>query len=139
MHAHLGRYPCSGIRKPLHIPIRSLWYVQSCVALLEPLCKTPCLTDPQNGGLYCDENGEIQKPFPDKPYCQDGTGTVVAINKAGGPVSFCQTVLPGNEAMLIPTLVEETATLAVPDPSYWCSTAAQYVGSMRRNLCVHAN
>lgn len=85
----------------------------------------PCLTGRQNGGLYCDENGEIQKPFPDKPYCQDGTGAVVAINKAGGPVSFCQTVLPGNEAMLIPTLVEETATLAVPDPSYWCSTAAQ--------------
>lgn len=42
-------------------------------------------------------------------------------------MSFCQTVLPGNEAMLIPTLVEELATLAVPDLSYWCETAAQYV------------
>lgn len=29
--------------------------------------------------------------------------------------------------MLIPTSVEDTADLAVPDPSYWCSTAAQYV------------
>ena len=49
-----------------------------------------------------------------------------AINKAGSPVAFCQTVLPGNEAMLIPTLVEELATLAVPSMSYWCATAAQY-------------
>ena len=46
-------------------------------------------------------------------------------NKAGSVVSFCQTVLPGNEAMLIPTSVEDFATLAVPDPSYWCGTAAQ--------------
>lgn len=29
--------------------------------------------------------------------------------------------------MLIPTSVQDTADLAVPDPSYWCSTAAQYV------------
>ncbi|KAE8555127.1 hypothetical protein EYB25_003675 [Talaromyces marneffei] len=85
-------------------------------------------TYPQSmdGGLYCDENGKIQKPFPNKPYCVDGTGAVNAVNKAGKPLSFCQTVLPGNEAMLIPTLVEGTAALAVPDPSYWCSTAAHY-------------
>ncbi len=49
-----------------------------------------------------------------------------AVNKAGKPVAFCQTVLPGNEAMLIPTLVEELSTLAVPGTSYWCATAAQY-------------
>ncbi|KAJ5291943.1 hypothetical protein N7478_001194 [Penicillium angulare] len=79
-----------------------------------------------NGGLYCDEDGEIQKPFPNEPYCVDGTGGLTAHNKAGKTVSFCQTVLPGNEAMLIPTLVEEFATLAVPGMSYWCSTAAQY-------------
>lgn len=46
-------------------------------------------------------------------------------NKCGSEVAFCQTVLPGNEAMLIPTLVQELATLAVPGPSYWCETAAQ--------------
>ncbi|GLA48300.1 hypothetical protein AnigIFM63604_003445 [Aspergillus niger] len=79
-----------------------------------------------NGGLYCDENGEIQKPFPDRPYCKDGTGVVSAKNKCKEQVSFCQTVLPGNEAMLIPTLVEELATLAVPDLSYWCETAAHF-------------
>ena len=39
-----------------------------------------------------------------------------------------KTVLPGNEAMLIPNLVGANSrlTLAVPDPSYWCSTAAEY-------------
>ncbi|KAF7587777.1 hypothetical protein BBP40_006712 [Aspergillus hancockii] len=79
-----------------------------------------------NGGLYCDKDGKIQKPFPDKPYCQDGTGAVGARNKCKDKVSFCQTVLPGNEAMLIPTLVEELATLAVPDLSYWCETAAHF-------------
>lgn len=47
------------------------------------------------------------------------------VNNCGSFVSFCQTVLPGNEAMLIPTLVTDTATLAVPDTSYWCETAAQ--------------
>ncbi|PYI11851.1 hypothetical protein BO78DRAFT_425728 [Aspergillus sclerotiicarbonarius CBS 121057] len=79
-----------------------------------------------NGGLYCDENGKMQKPFPDRPYCQDGTGVVSAKNKCKEHISFCQTVLPGNEAMLIPTLVEELVTLAVPDLSYWCETAAHF-------------
>ncbi|KAH3363953.1 hypothetical protein KXW94_005993 [Aspergillus fumigatus] len=79
-----------------------------------------------NGGLYCDKNGQIKKPFPDKPYCQDGTGAVGAKNKCSKQVAICQTVLPGNEAMLIPTLVEDTATLAVPDLSYWCETAAHF-------------
>ncbi|KAJ5551666.1 hypothetical protein N7535_000389 [Penicillium sp. DV-2018c] len=79
-----------------------------------------------NGGLYCDEDGNIQKPFPDRDYCQSATGVLKAHNKAGKAVSFCQTVLPGNEAMLIPTLVESLADLAVPGTSYWCSTSAQY-------------
>lgn len=79
-----------------------------------------------NGGLYCDESGEISKPFPNKPYCVEGTGTVKAVNKCGKKMSWCQTVLPGNEAMLIPTEVSDMATLAVPDPSYWESTAAHF-------------
>ncbi|KAL2869354.1 SUN domain-containing protein [Aspergillus lucknowensis] len=79
-----------------------------------------------NGGLYCNEDGVIEKPFPSKPYCQDGTGAVEAVNRCSDIVSICQTVLPGNEAMLIPTLVKSVATLAVPDLSYWCETAAHY-------------
>lgn len=78
-----------------------------------------------NGGLYCDHNGEISKPFPEKPYCYDGTGTVGVQNNAGKVHAVCQTTLPGNEAMLIPTEVESFATLAVPGTDYWCSTAAQ--------------
>ncbi|KAF4126713.1 Beta-glucosidase (SUN family) [Geosmithia morbida] len=79
-----------------------------------------------NGGVYCDKSGQVSKPFPSKPYCVDGTGAVKAVNKAGSAMSWCQTVLPGNEAMLIPTLVTDEATIAVPDPSYWCSTAAHF-------------
>lgn len=55
----------------------------------------------------------------------DGAGTVDAVNKAGGVVSFCQTVLPGYEDMIIPTDVYDSAALAVPEPSYWDSTASQ--------------
>ncbi|KAJ6137490.1 hypothetical protein N7471_003976 [Penicillium samsonianum] len=78
------------------------------------------------GGLYCDEDGKIQKPFPNRDYCESASGVLKAKNKCGKSVSFCQTVLPGNEAMLIPTMVDTLADLAVPGMSYWCSTAAQY-------------
>ncbi|KAF5874096.1 putative sun domain protein [Botrytis fragariae] len=79
-----------------------------------------------DGGLYCDSNGKISKPFSNQPYCVSGTGTVGVVNSCGGPVSFCQTVLPGNEAMLIPTSVDGSSQLAVPGTSYWCETAAHY-------------
>ncbi|KAL1879805.1 hypothetical protein Daus18300_001642 [Diaporthe australafricana] len=78
------------------------------------------------GGLYCDKSGSIVKPFPDQPYCVQGVGTVKAVNKCGKVVAFCQTVLPGNEAMLIPTSVTDSATIAVPGPSYWDSTASHF-------------
>lgn len=83
------------------------------------------LTVPQNGGLYCN-NGVAEKPFPDQPYCVDGTGTVQVVNKAGKIVSFCQTVLPGDEAMVIPTDITGTKTIAVPGITYWDKTAAHY-------------
>ncbi|KAI4106230.1 MAG: hypothetical protein L6R37_002317 [Teloschistes peruensis] len=79
-----------------------------------------------NGGLFCDKSGKIHKPFSDKPYCVDGTGNVGCHNKASGNVAICQTVLPGNEAMLIPTMVENSATLAIPGPEYWAGTAAHF-------------
>ncbi|KAL8927797.1 MAG: hypothetical protein Q9208_002213 [Pyrenodesmia sp. 3 TL-2023] len=79
-----------------------------------------------NGGLFCDKSGKIQKPFPNKPYCADGSGNVGCRNKASGNVAICQTVLPGNEAMLIPTNVETSATLAIPGPEYWAGTAAHF-------------
>lgn len=81
-----------------------------------------------NGGLFCNADGVMEKPFPDKPYCVPGTGSAMVRNVAGGVVSFCQTVLPGNEAMLIPTEVSPGAftAIAVPDTSYWLGTAAHY-------------
>ncbi|MCJ1398216.1 hypothetical protein MMC11_001413 [Xylographa trunciseda] len=80
-----------------------------------------------NGGLYCDENGDISKPFPNNPYCVTGSTNIGVLNKSGKTVSFCQTVLPGNEAMLIPTSIEdEIVQLAIPTTSYWCKTAAHF-------------
>lgn len=82
----------------------------------------------QYGGLYCDSNGNLQKPNSNQDYCYDGAGTVVAKNSAGQDVAFCQTVLPGNEEMLIPTNVGSGSSqvLAVPGTNYWASTAAHY-------------
>ncbi|KAL8748989.1 MAG: hypothetical protein Q9184_006987, partial [Pyrenodesmia sp. 2 TL-2023] len=77
-----------------------------------------------NGGLFCDKSGKMHKPFPNKPYCADGSANIGCRNKASGNVAICQTVLPGNEAMLIPTNVETSATLAIPGPEYWAGTAA---------------
>lgn len=81
----------------------------------------------QNGGLYCNDDGSVSAPF-DRDYCVDGTGTVKVDNKASKNVAFCQTVLPGDEAMLIPTNVDggNSQTLAVPDENYWASTSAHY-------------
>lgn len=79
-----------------------------------------------NGGLHCKADGTIEMPFPDKPYCVPGTGAVKAVNQCAKPMMWCQTVLPGNEAMLIPTSVDSSAIIAVPDINYWQSTAAHF-------------
>ncbi|RYP05629.1 hypothetical protein DL765_009778 [Monosporascus sp. GIB2] len=78
------------------------------------------------GGVYCGEGGKLEFPFKDEPCCVDGTGAVDVVNKCGDVVSFCQTVLPGYEDMIIPTDVYDTATIAVPDDKYWAGTAAHY-------------
>lgn len=81
-----------------------------------------------NGGLYCNDDGSVSVPFDGESLCVDGEGTVTVLNKAGGNVAFCQTVLPGNEAMLIPNDIKggSEQTLAVPGPNYWAGTAAHY-------------
>ncbi|KAI0012940.1 beta-glucosidase-domain-containing protein [Xylariaceae sp. FL0662B] len=95
------------------------------------------------GGVKCTDSGEIEVPFPDKPWCVDGTGTVEAVNKVGEVVSFCQTCLPGFEDMIIPTEVHDTETLAVPDKSYWDSTASHFYvnppGVKSEDGCVWGN
>ncbi|VEU20622.1 DEKNAAC101404 [Brettanomyces naardenensis] len=82
----------------------------------------------QQGGLFCNDNGELEKPISANDYCYKGKGTANVLNSASQNVAFCQTVLPGNEAMLIPTNVDasDSATLAVPGTDYWASTAAHY-------------
>ncbi|CCD27268.1 uncharacterized protein NDAI_0K00770 [Naumovozyma dairenensis CBS 421] len=94
----------------------------------DPSVTTYSYPGSQNGGLYCDSNGVLQKPIPENDYCYDGKGTVVAINnvQGSGDVAFCQTVLPGNEEMLIPTLVSDNETLAVPGTEYWAGTASHF-------------
>ncbi|KAH9891507.1 beta-glucosidase-domain-containing protein [Xylariomycetidae sp. FL2044] len=78
------------------------------------------------GGVYCNDDGEIEVPFEDEDWCVEGTGTVAAVNNAGKRVSFCQTCLPGYEDMIIPTDVDDVATIAVPSIKYWDATAAHY-------------
>lgn len=80
------------------------------------------------GGLKCNSDGTLSKGFSDRPYCVKGKQTISAKNTVGSDVAFCQTVLPGNEEMLIPTNVEANgeAILAVPGTDYWASTAAHY-------------
>jgi hypothetical protein len=47
------------------------------------------------------------------------------VNKCGPPISICQTVLPGNEDILIKNEVRDTLDLAVPGTFYWDKTSAQ--------------
>jgi hypothetical protein len=81
-----------------------------------------------NGGLYCNSDGSTTKPFPNMPLCVDGEKTVKVQNQANSNVSFCQTVLPGNEAMLIPTSIEAGSSeiISVPGISYWAGTASHF-------------
>ena len=80
------------------------------------------------GGIFCSSSGEIQLKNQGKGYCYNGKGTVSVNNILNSNVAFCQTVLPGNEEMLIPTNVESGSSqvLAVPGTEYWAKTAAHY-------------
>ncbi|PVV02660.1 hypothetical protein BB560_002883, partial [Smittium megazygosporum] len=81
-----------------------------------------------NGGLFCDSNGVLQKPFKDKPYCVPGMMNAQIRNTLGSSVSACQTVYPGNEAMIIPTVAGpgSTAPLNVVPNTYWLGTSSQF-------------
>lgn len=94
-----------------------------------------------NGGIYCSEKAEVVVPFPNEPLCKRGVASVklsVASNWGEVEVQLCQTVYPGNEAMLIPTLVRSKPSpttnnvddgvmmLNVPPRDYWMNTSAHY-------------
>lgn len=80
------------------------------------------------GGIYCSSTGQIQLKNQGKGYCYNGKGTVSVNNEMSSNVAFCQTVLPGNEEMLIPTNVDagSSQVIAVPGTEYWAKTAAHY-------------
>lgn len=82
----------------------------------------------QDGGLYCNSNGELSKPISNKDYCVAGKGTAKGVNNANSNVAFCQTVLPGNEEMLIPTDISagNSNSLAVPGTDYFASSASHF-------------
>ncbi|OWB56479.1 hypothetical protein B5S28_g2382 [[Candida] boidinii] len=82
----------------------------------------------QYGGLHCNDDGTLSKGFQDKPLCYDGKGTASVFNNAAKDVAICQTVLPGNEEMLIPTVVDASNTekIAVPGTKYWAQTASHF-------------
>ncbi|KAI9290997.1 hypothetical protein K502DRAFT_272177, partial [Neoconidiobolus thromboides FSU 785] len=82
-----------------------------------------------NGGLYCDNNGNLQLPFKDKPLCSLSLNNVNIKSELNEAVSFCQTVYPGNEAMIIPTVAEPQCSNQIinsPPSTYWQGTSAQY-------------
>lgn len=93
----------------------------------DPEAKTYAFPKSMNGGLFCDPQGIMQSRRPG-PLCVDTHKTLYADNKSKKRVAFCQTVLPGNEAMLIPTTVGPCLqqVLSLPDTTYWAKTAAHY-------------
>ncbi|UNI21687.1 hypothetical protein JDV02_007656 [Purpureocillium takamizusanense] len=110
----------------------------TCGSYCPYVCKSPLLlaqwkpgttykpAESMLGGLFCDKSGELSKPFPDRPYCVRGVESVKVINKCKSQLSWCQTMLPGDESMIIPTLIKTESLIAVPDEKYWASTAAHY-------------
>ncbi|OLY80446.1 putative secreted beta-glucosidase adg3 [Smittium mucronatum] len=94
----------------------------------DPTALEPNGPGSMNGGLYCDNNGILQKPFPDKAYCLQGVGNAIIRNKLSQPVSACQTVYPGNEAMIIPSVAQpgSTVPLNVVPSTFWAGTSSQF-------------
>ncbi|KXN71932.1 hypothetical protein CONCODRAFT_26348, partial [Conidiobolus coronatus NRRL 28638] len=93
----------------------------------------------KNGGLFCNSKGELVKPFPDRPYCEEGLTGVQISNQLAGSVSICQTVFPGNEAMIIPTVAHsnEMLNLLTPPSTYWFNTSAHFYVNMPNTDASH--
>ncbi|ROV99979.1 hypothetical protein VMCG_06155 [Cytospora schulzeri] len=92
------------------------------------------------GGLWCGTDNKLYLTRPDstKKLCQAGAGGVKVINKLSDKVSFCKTLYPGTESMVIPTVVEGGASAELYNPfqnlSYnWegSSTSAQYYVNLK--------
>ncbi|PVU87256.1 hypothetical protein BB561_006413 [Smittium simulii] len=97
-----------------------------------------------DGGLFCDANGVLQKPFEDKPYCAPSMDNVKIRNNLQKSVSACQTVYPGNESMLIPTVAQaqSTSPLNIVPNTYWLGTSSHFyinLSGSDANQCIWGN
>ncbi|KAJ1919056.1 hypothetical protein H4219_002210 [Mycoemilia scoparia] len=94
----------------------------------DPNAKDPSGPGSMNGGLFCDGSGKLSKPFPEKPFCEKGMWNGFIKNTLGESVSACQTIYPGNEAMLIPTVAKpgESVAMNIVPNSYWLGTSSQF-------------
>ncbi|KAJ2496070.1 hypothetical protein GGH96_006071 [Coemansia sp. RSA 1972] len=86
-----------------------------------------------NGGLYADANGVLSKPNKDAAFCVRGMGNARIRNTLGQSVSACQTVYPGNEAMIIPSVAGAggSVDLNVVPSTYWLGTSSQFYVNLR--------
>eukprot|EP00210_Caulerpa_lentillifera_P000304 g297.t1 len=70
-------------------------------------------------GVYCKEDGTLA--LPSQPLCALGETFVYAENRLDTHVFLCQTVFPGHEIFLIPTLVKpgETVMITTQPKHFW--------------------
>eukprot|EP00210_Caulerpa_lentillifera_P004154 g3960.t1 len=70
-------------------------------------------------GVLCKEDGTLQ--MPNKPLCTLGETYVYAENKLDTHVFLCQTVFPGHEIFLIPTLIKpgESVMVTTQPMDFW--------------------
>ncbi|OMJ18374.1 hypothetical protein AYI70_g5387 [Smittium culicis] len=118
---------------PNQMCTKGSWCPYACApgyysAQWDPNTNQPNGPGSMNGGLYCDNNGVLQTPFPDRAYCVKGMSNVKITNNLSSSVSACQTIYPGNEAMLIPTVAQpgSSAVINVNPKEYWLGTSSQF-------------
>jgi len=71
-------------------------------------------------GVLCKQDGTLDLP-KDKPLCQLGETYVYAENQLDTHVFLCQTIFPGHEIFLIPTLVKpgESVMITTQPANFW--------------------
>ena len=86
----------------------------------------------EDGGLYCDSQGNLQKGREAASMCRDVRGEVTMRNTGRQDAHVCQTVFPGSESMLIPNRlsVNKPVQIAIPDQgSYQAPGTSEAAGA----------
>ncbi|OMH82352.1 hypothetical protein AX774_g4158 [Zancudomyces culisetae] len=128
---------------------RGSWCPYACKpgyysAQWDPEAKDPIGPGNMHGGLYCDKDGQLKKPYSNKPFCVLGMGNVVIYNSLKKSVSACQTTYPGNEAMIIPTVAKpgQSIGLNIVPNTYWLGTSSQFYVNLEgsdEKQCIWGN